>query len=571
MPLFKNRLIDYCDTFILWSLKTGHLRHVHQAKMITTDSFQNMNESALRKKVLFPLLKAMGYKDIHEYHGGSGEQGKDIVCWKADELGSRQNLAIVVKATKMSGKARAISGAAGEVQTQIRQCFGSMYVDPVSGEDQNVHHVWVVSNKKINKEAIDAIDSAVADSDLMRHVRFIDGNKLWNLIEENLHMSIWSEVEEVRKLSKVIDTHYEPQITIAGDKTFVKLLEKFPGAAKEKPISIKGHFVFPKEEDAKAFHASFQEHLETGEPFDIPSKFIGNIDIPDFVQQLIGVQDLHLEHITLLPTAAPKKIPVRITFACEDGDNFVCNYVLLKLVKGGSKKITLVNDEFDVPFIIKLELSFAERKVDLSVSPKDIAYNAIQYFDLLKLYVCLGKKLRIQVVNLTNGITLFDMHNEQGIVETPSPEFVDLIRNLANIQQKTGKSLIMPKRDLTEDEISIISEIHQAITVGRVEFEWNTFSATLQPNPKNLETFVNTFKDGKEGSIAAEEEEIMSLFDIPIPLGKVRYIMQAAKLENFKELLDRYPELSLGNSSIKLNFVSGQTAKCTKEYLNWVS
>jgi len=564
-------LVDYFDNFILWSLKAGYLKQVHQAKMITIDSFQKMDDSALRKEVLFPLLKAMGYKDIHEYHGGSGEQGKDIVCWKPDELGSRQNLAIVVKATKMSGKARAISGAAGEVQTQIRQCFGSTYVDPVSGEEQNVHHVWVVSNKKISKEAIDAIDSAVADPDLMRHVRFIDSNKLWSLIEEKLHVSIWSRVEEVRRLSKVIDSHYEPQITIAGDKTLVKLSEKFPGAAKEKPISIKGHFVFPKEEDAKAFHASLQKHLETGAPFNIPSKFIGNIDIPDFVQQLIGVQDLHLKHIAILPTTAPNKIPVRITFVCEDGDNFVCNYVLLKLVKGGTKKITLVNDELDVPFLIKLELSFDERKVDISVSPRNISYNAVQYFDLLKLYVCLSKKVRIQVVNLNNGIMLFEMQNEQGIVETPSPEFVNLIRNLANIQQKTGKSLIMPKRDLTEDEIGIISEIHQAITVGRVEFEWNTFSATLQPNPENLETFVNTFKDGKEGLLAAEEEEIKSLFDIPIPLGKVRYIMQAAKLENFKELLDRYHELSLGNSTIELKFVSGQTAKVTKEYLNWLT
>ena len=65
--------------------------------MLTHDTFVKMDEATLRVKVLLPLLRAMKYRDVHEYHGGSGEKGKDIVCWKQDELGCRVNLAIVAK------------------------------------------------------------------------------------------------------------------------------------------------------------------------------------------------------------------------------------------------------------------------------------------------------------------------------------------------------------------------------------------------------------------------------------------------------------------------------------------
>jgi site-specific recombinase XerD len=165
--------------------------------MLGKDYFQRMNEADLRKEVLLPLLRAMGFKDVYEYHGGPGEKGKDIVCWKPDEVGNRENLALVVKATQITGKAQITKGTAGEVQTQIRQCFGSAYTDPISGEEEPVHRVWVVSNKTIHKEAVEAITSAIASPVLMRCVRFVDGDKLWDLVEthEYLMSTIAREIE----------------------------------------------------------------------------------------------------------------------------------------------------------------------------------------------------------------------------------------------------------------------------------------------------------------------------------------------------------------------------------------
>lgn len=72
---------------------------------LTKERVRKMKEAELRKEVLLPLLQAMGYQHVFEHHG-SRELGKDFICWKHDELGSRKNLALVVKAVPLSGQAK---------------------------------------------------------------------------------------------------------------------------------------------------------------------------------------------------------------------------------------------------------------------------------------------------------------------------------------------------------------------------------------------------------------------------------------------------------------------------------
>src|SRR3990172_6748827 len=125
--------------------------------MLTRELIQQMNEADLRAKVLIPLLQAMGFRDVFEHHGGSGEQGKDIVCWQADVLGTRVNYALVVKAVPINGQARPAKGTAGDVFVQVSQCFGKPFLDPITTEECEVHQCWVVSNHEITKEAEESI------------------------------------------------------------------------------------------------------------------------------------------------------------------------------------------------------------------------------------------------------------------------------------------------------------------------------------------------------------------------------------------------------------------------------
>ena len=48
---------------------------------LSREQLHAMKEEELRTAVLIPLFKAMKYRDVIHYHGGAGEQGKDIVMW----------------------------------------------------------------------------------------------------------------------------------------------------------------------------------------------------------------------------------------------------------------------------------------------------------------------------------------------------------------------------------------------------------------------------------------------------------------------------------------------------------
>src|SRR5215472_7612313 len=101
--------------------------------MLTKERLWQMEEPELRQ-FLPDLLRAMGFQDVEFYHGGAGEQGKDIVCWEKDKFGTRTNIAFVIKAKDITGTL----SVANEVAGQVRQCFGDPYIDKVTGERHDI-------------------------------------------------------------------------------------------------------------------------------------------------------------------------------------------------------------------------------------------------------------------------------------------------------------------------------------------------------------------------------------------------------------------------------------------------
>jgi hypothetical protein len=212
--------------------------------VFTKQQVQKMNEKDLRNLVLIPLLRAMKYQDVQEYHGGR-EFGKDIVCWKNNDLGYRKNLALVVKAIPISGKSSVHLATAGEIQTQINQCFGKEYLDPVNSSSQSVHQCWVVANHLIGENAIDAIMSGMGHSVHRENIDFVGIDKLWDLIKQFMPLqATLQKLEEVRHDFETWDTHYRLEAHVGGSGINHTLVEKFPGAAQEKPFEIKSVFSF---------------------------------------------------------------------------------------------------------------------------------------------------------------------------------------------------------------------------------------------------------------------------------------------------------------------------------------
>jgi hypothetical protein len=192
-----------------------------------------------------------------------------------------------VKAKRLSGRIDVDKGTAGEVRGQVQQCFAKPFIDPITGEAQDVHECWVVSNKKIEKNAVDALKSALGQSVYKNNVEFVGIDKLWDLILE--HMPIQAtlqKLEEVRHDFETWDTHYRLEAHISGSGIHHTIAEKFPGASQEKPIEIKSVFSFPDTEEGREFLKAVERFFETGTPVKIPADYIKSIEYSDFLQHI---------------------------------------------------------------------------------------------------------------------------------------------------------------------------------------------------------------------------------------------------------------------------------------------
>ena len=391
--------------------------------MLTKQYVEQMEEKELRKRVLIPLLRAMGYQDVYEYHGGSGEQGKDIVGWRLNNLKSRVNLAIVAKAKAITGKANIAKGTAGEIQIQIQQCFGKAFTDPVTGMDEHVNQCWVVSNKPISKEAITAIKSALGNSVYRENVEFVSIDKIWELIEEFLPpQAILQKLEEARSALEDWDTHYRLQASITDTGIQFTATEKFPGASSEKPIDFKVAFTFPDTEEGRSYAAAMEKNFADGTPVKIPLTYLSNIEFSDFLQKMLP--QMTEDGFFLLGGAYnPKPLLARIEFVCDDEDLFTLDYVDLRIIQAGREAITFTNDEQPIPVKVQLVICFNGNPSTIHVEfPGSSSMNIHQHLMRIELMNCLSKPHLIRITNLETGVCS-GMGRQEAICDAPDSEF----------------------------------------------------------------------------------------------------------------------------------------------------
>ncbi|MCL4549471.1 MAG: hypothetical protein M1495_12980 [Bacteroidetes bacterium] len=152
-----------------------------------------MHESALRSLVIIPLLKSIGYSDVYEFHS-SIEKGKDILFREVSKLGESFIHSVVVSTEDINGKVTD-SKSASKILEQVEMVFNESFNDKYTGKKMSVDRCWVITSGTINAFAIESIAGKLEKYNLNRLVRFFDGDKLIELID-NYYPQFWQRKEE---------------------------------------------------------------------------------------------------------------------------------------------------------------------------------------------------------------------------------------------------------------------------------------------------------------------------------------------------------------------------------------
>jgi hypothetical protein len=534
--------------------------------MYTKQQVQDMIESDLRRQVLVPLLQAMNFQGVHEYHGNS-EFGKDIVCWKFDELHNRKNLALVVKAILVSGQSK----AAADIENQVRQCFSRPYVDHITGSSEEVDRCWIVSNKSISHDAVDHIKAGIGHAVHQKSVEFVDINALWNLIEEYMpfHATL-QKLEEVRQDFDTFDSHYrlEAQVNVSG--IHHTLVEKFPGAAREKPLEIRSVFEFPDTVDGREHLKALERFLEAGTPTKIPAAFIKSIEYSEFLQHVYPsmTKDGFLQ-LGSLPH--PKPLLLRCEIFCDDGDHFVLDYIHLICTQAGQKEATLTNDGQPIPIRMQLVLHYDGKVSSFHMSlDYDTPLNVHQILAQMRLLCCFSKPHTVHFTNLETGILAGYARSEVGVCDATNKNALEALSALDALQIKCGRLVSLPDRELTYEEYQDIHMLRTLLRTGKHDVTWNSSSAYIVVADDTREEIGHELRRLAEngGFVYLQQDEILSLFGAEYTLGPIKPLSLPAKLVNWLEVKVLLDQGFCGK--LCLQFVPSDDGTFTKEYVQWL-
>lgn len=532
--------------------------------MLTKDQVRRMKEDELRRDILIPLLEKMGFRDVYEHHGGETEQGKDIVCWKPDALDNRRNYALVVKATTITGDVAKGKGSVANVSTQIHQCFGHPFADANTGEACEVHECWVVTNQKFTNPGRASLHSVLVSTGKDRNVTFIDIDRLWRLIKKHWPQALWLALEEARRELANWDTHYKSQVQLTNTGIELKVEEKYPGAAQEKPLTMQFQAAFPDTPEGRAAKEALERSLATGAPATIPGKFV-QVTFPEWFASFLGEQAGKITAFQMRSNPPPIPLLLRMEFMPDDGDPFVLEYLDLRIVQAGQEEITLSNKDQPIPIQIELVVRPKEQKAEFSFSIKPGLMTVTQMLTVLQFLTSMSKPGTGHAIWLNTGFPVFELRYA-AVREAPDSDFMQGIEDLAVIQVKTRRPLVLPDREFTQEEIKTIEKLRRILHEGTVSVTWERFGVAGIPDMARV--LLNDLGGGKTGPIRVVVPDSVELFGVNVPLGLMT-VHAEGSLENEEEVRQQIAAATNSEAEINIYFVSGDNKSAVFQYLDW--
>ena len=152
---------------------------------------KSFTEEELCVRVVMPLLEALGFLDV-TYNNGPQERGKDIYCWKPDELGEQQWLSVLAKAGDLRGAASGNSSTL-TVVNQIRQGLLDPVVVPPAATRVVVDRCWVIFSGDFVGDALSKVEHELRGQVLLRATKWVPGKRLVRLLDRHCP-SIWAKL-----------------------------------------------------------------------------------------------------------------------------------------------------------------------------------------------------------------------------------------------------------------------------------------------------------------------------------------------------------------------------------------
>lgn len=394
--------------------------------LYTREQIESFNEDELSQNVLVPLLERMGFQDVFYHHGGPLEQGKDIVMVRNDEIYGTRNFAVVVKAKPITGNAT----IAGEIHTQIKQCFGKPFIDTRTNENRKIHFCYVICSKVIKKEGSYSLSTLLEnDPHIKANTRIIDGDELVRLVKRHLpHILMLEGVQKGLQALNSLDPNYNFVLFADGKKSILKMKNK---EGKNEPADFKIQMQFPNTEEGRLKQSELKKSFTDNSNFEVERKYIKHFSFPPILQKFLDSLDNDDFKLKFGPVENTSfSLPVSIKFYSSKKTPFTLPYIELKCIENEPSHFTLSNKDQPIPLKIIFIISKSETECKFTLSYDSKGRTFQSYLDLLRLQQAYSEGGKVIIDDYNSKLPIMTLTMPGSQAPKPEKKLISLVKKV---------------------------------------------------------------------------------------------------------------------------------------------
>jgi hypothetical protein len=416
---------------------------------------------------------------------------------------------------------------------------------------------------------MDWLDGHMADHpSLLRY--YIEGSSeeivsvLRELSKEQAYLAggVPDAFERIRVLTNrlnELDPHYAfAFFSSPMDGIKVAIVPRYPGAERDRPISVSASFHFPDTESGKAQATALDEAISYGTPATVSGEFISDLSFRG-IAGLDGFTAGQLAFGAAIPTTARDMIP-EIALRLLDKFGIVRMQLPLRALSRniGTAGGDVVLTDHSGAIRVKTRLNTTTHQFNLNYhfsTPEKILPAAI----LPPLRFLLGLSSGLQLVILMSGEPVGPPVSED---KTPSDELLRYERvatELDEIQRKSGIYFPMPA-SLSIDEFEDIMQARRLLDGETIHTEWESSQMTM---PASALDDLHQLFNGETRMLWGRVPYTLTIEGQSYLLGYMLRTQTSARVAETPELS---PDTS-PNTQISVTFIPGEDATVTMRLL----
>ncbi len=326
-----------------------------------------------------------------------------------------------------------------------------------------------------------------------------------------------------------IDPYYAFAISIDPGGTRITALPKYVGVEQDRPITFRGRFNFPDDDEGRAAARSFQDSIDFGVPTTVSADYLREFEI-DAPAGFGGKFD---GGVFTIGAASNSELPdITASLRVLDRGRPLCQlplYVIEPARRGlrggelefkdpsGAAKVVVRFDRTDRTARLNYSFSYATTALPGILLP------AVRFVASIRS----GRSIELVIDGHTGTTT--EVENTEP--DAHAIRAVGYLEALDNIQRVSGIFFPVP-RDLSVDEMADIREADRLLKGEEVSKKWSTINLTTTVS--GLAAFREAGLGSEVGARVEQEGEWqISVTGYEIPIGVIAQVVSAARVESW--------------------------------------